>query len=349
MYQSDPLIRAAEAAGIHFAYDMTTDRAAAMAQDALPPLVTTPNSGIPSFLATYIDPSILEIRVSPMKAAVIYGEEKTGDWTTEVAMFPIVERAGFVSSYGDYSNDGMATGNFTFPQRQQYRYQGMIQYGELEVAKVGLAKINWLSELQRSLALAMNKFENRSYFFGVAGLQNYGLLNDPALTAAISPGTKAAGNGNVWVYNGLINATLQEMYNDVLSLFNKLVSQSAGVVDGEVDMDEELVLALHPTTSVALKQLNTLTSTISLEEVLRKSFPKLRIETAVEYSTAAGYEIQLIAPNAGGQRTGFASFSEKLRAHQIIRDVSSMRQKVSGGTWGWIGRQPWAIASMLGV
>jgi hypothetical protein len=95
-----------------------------MAQDAQPALITTSNSGIPAFLSTYIDPKLIEILVAPMKAAEIVGEEiKKGDWTTETAMFPVVESTGETSSYGDYSNNGVAGANTNFPQRQSYHYQ----------------------------------------------------------------------------------------------------------------------------------------------------------------------------------------------------------------------------------
>ena len=47
----------------------------------------------------------------------------------------------------------------------------------------------------------LNKFSNLTYFFGVQGLQNYGLLNDPHLNASLTPATKApsakAGQGRV--------------------------------------------------------------------------------------------------------------------------------------------------------
>jgi hypothetical protein len=346
--QTDPNLQLlAEKAGIHFAYDMTLD--AKMGLDAQASIITTPNSAVPVMLTSYIDPKVLEVRVSPMKAAQILGEEKVGDWTMEVAMFPVAERAGEVTSYGDYNNDGIVSSNFQFPQRQNYRYQTVIQYGDLEVEKVALAKINWISQLQASRALAMGKFENRSYFFGVQGLQNYGLLNDPALPAALTPGTKAAGNGNVWVYNGTPNATALEVYADVQKMYLQLVAQSAGVVDGLVDAESEMILCMHPTTSIALTQLVPLTGTSSVIDLLKKTFPKLRVETAVEYSTAAGYEVQLIAPSVEGQQTGYAAFSEKMRSHRIIPDMSSFKQKVSGGVWGAVLRQPWAIASMLGV
>jgi len=110
-----------------------------------------------------------------------------------------------------------------------------------------------------------------------------------------------------------------------------------------------MVLAMHPTTSVAMTALVALTGTTSVEDMLKKTFPKLRIETAVEYSTASGYLVQMIFPMAAGQQTSYAAFSEKMRAHRMVPLLSSMQQKVSGGVWGAVNRQPWAIVGLLGV
>jgi hypothetical protein len=59
--------------------------------------------------------------------------------------------------------------------------------------------------------------------------------------------------------------------------------------------------------------------------------------------------VQLIASNVEGQETGYAAFSEKLRAGPVIREMSAFKQKLSQGTWGAVIRQPFAISSMLGV
>ena len=47
-------------------------------------------------------------------------------------------------------------------------------------------------------------------------------------------------------------------------------------------------------------------------------------------------------------RDGFG-MNEKMRAHKIIFDLSSFRQKVTGGSWGAIIRMPVGISSMVGI
>ena len=337
--------------GAHFAgaMDMLTPEVAAqLATDATPTIVTSANSGIPSYLNTYVDPKLIDVLFAPNKAAIIVGEEvQKGDWVTPTAVFPQVENSGEVSVYGDFNQNGSTGANITFPQRQQLVYQTMVIYGDQQADRAAQARVNWANTLKQSAAIVLNKFQNTTYFSGVSGIQCYGLLNDPSLTAALTPGTKAAG-GTTW--NA---ATGQEIYNDVLSLFKQLQVQMQGLIE----MDDKMVLALDPQTAVNLLKNYALggasSSTVLAEnvgEIIKKAFPKLRIETAVQYlSTGSGNFIQLIAEEVEGQRTAVCGYSEKMRAHAIVRETSSWHQKMSQGTWGTIIFRPLGISSMIGI
>lgn len=319
-----------------------------LAMDAQPALVTVSNSGIPAYLANYIDPDLIKVLVTPNRAAQILGEAKKGDWVTHTATFPVIENTGEVSSYGDYSENGSVGANANFPQRQAYHYQTITQWGEKQLETYSLAKIDYAARLNIASAMVLDKFQNQTYFFGVAGLQNYGLLNDPNLSAPIAPGAKAF-NSNAsgpWITNGQVTATSQEIYNDVQALFLELVNQSGGLIE----MDSPLVLAMSPSTSVALTATNATFAT-NVYDMLKKNFPKIRFETAVQYAnpTGAGNLVQLIAPEVDGQETGFCAFTEKMRAHAIVRKTSSFLQKKSQGSWGAVIRQPFAIAQLVGV
>ena len=50
-----------------------------------------------------------------------------------------------------------------------------------------MARIDWANRQRIASVLTLNKFQNKSYFFGIEGLANYGLLNDPSLSAPIAP------------------------------------------------------------------------------------------------------------------------------------------------------------------
>lgn len=310
-----------------------------LACDAQPALITTSNAGIPAYLSTYIDPKLIEILVAPMKAAeIVGGEIKKGDWLTETATFPVVESTGQTSSYGDYSENGNAGVNAAFPSRQSYSYQVMAQWGEKELERAGLAKIDWANRVGAAAALTLMKFQNKSYFFGVSGLQNYGLLNDPALSAAIAPTTKTAG-GTTWAAG-----TGNEILNDIAKLYKRLQTQANGTIDRETPM----VLAMSPIADA--DGLTKVTDyNVSVQEKIKKLYPNLEIRTAPEYGTTSGELVQLIAIEVAGQKTAECAFTEKMRAHPIVVAASSFKQKRSQGTWGCIIYRPAMIAQMIGV
>lgn len=324
-----------------------------LGMDAQPALSTTVNSGVPAMLTTYIDPEIVNVAFAPMAATEIYPERKTGDWLTETAMFPVVEAVGEVTSYGDYSTTGNAGVNTNWPQRQSYHFQTMVRYGEKEMERAGLARINWVSSLQKAAAMVLNRFSNFAYFYGVSGLQNYGILNDPNLSASLTPGTKANGGGNVWIASGgAINATANEVYNDFQTLFYQLTSQTAGLVDENA----KLILAMSPLSAIALTITNSFG--VNVMDLIKSQFPNVKIVRAVQYGVrsssnpegiAAGNMVQLIAEEVDGEKTGLTSFTEKLRAHKLVQKTSSWEQKHSSGVFGAIIKKPLAVASMVGV
>lgn len=356
MPRNQDLIAAEQIAGITFdgAVDFIKPewkRDFRLAQDAQPGLVTNANSGIPYFLSAFVDPEALRILTAKNAAAEIIGEVKKGSFVDTTAIFPVVEHTGEVSSYGDFSADGRSNANLNFPERQAYLYQTVIEYGELEMERAGLAKIGWAAELKNSALVTLNKYQNLTYFYGVAGLQNYGLLNDPSLPAPTGPAPKAAG-GVAWANGYQVVATANEIYADIQTLFIQLVNQSSG----NIDQKSKMTLAMSPARSGALTATNSFN--VNVYDQLKKNFPNLEVKTAIQYGalsasnpqgSAAGEIVQLIADDVEGQETGYAAFNEKLRAGAIIRAESSFRQKLVQGSWGAIIRQPFAVAQMLGV
>lgn len=309
-----------------------------VAMDAQPALVTVSNSGIPAFLSNFIDPEMIRVLVTPNKAAKIFGETKKGDWTMLTTQFPIVESTGEVSSYGDYANNGSVGSNVNWVPRQSYQFQTVTQWGERELEMAGLAKIDYAANLNVASALAMDKFMNKSYFFGISGLQNYGLLNDPALIAPISPAATGTGSGTLWsTKDGAA------IYGDIVLLYAQLQVQLRGLVD----RDASMVLSMSPEIEVNMTKTNQYN--VNVTDQLKKNFPNMRIESAVEYNTGSGQLVQLIVDSVEGQKTGYCAFSEKMRAHPVFVDLSSFRQKKSAGTWGAIVRMPISIAQLLGV
>ncbi len=312
----------------------------ALALDALPALVTVSNSGVPAFMTNYVDPKLIEVLTAKMEATEIFGETKKGDWTTLTAYFAMVERAGETSSYGDYNENGEVSTNVNWPQRQSYHYQTMTQWGDRQLAMMGNAQIDWASQQNIASGDIMGQFQNKSYFYGVQGLQNYGILNDPNLPAAIAPNAKANG-GFTW----LNNASYLEIINDINKLFADLQTRSGG----HVKLNTPMKLCMSTTSQVALTYVATLGTGVSVWDTLKKTYPNMELVPAVQYATAAGQLVQLMVGTINGQVTAQTAFTEKMRAHGVVRGTSSFREKKSAGTWGTVYYNYSGIAQMLGV
>lgn len=291
-------------------------------------LVTAPNSGILAMFTTYVDPRVIEVLVEPMKAAQIFGETKKGSWTDDYLQFPLAEATGETSSYDDFSENGMSGTNVNWETRDPYYYQTIIELGEREIERAGAAKLDWVTRKQVAAALNLNKFQNKTYFLGVAGLRNYGILNDPSLLPAITPTTWAAKDA-------------AGIYADIQELYALLISQTGGLVD----RNERMTLLLSPEAETHFTKTNQYN--VNVSDQLKKNFPNMRVETAPEMSTAAGEAVKLIVDSYEGVDTVEPTFTEKMRVHPMVLQLSSWRQKRSQGTVGTIIYRPLFIANAL--
>ncbi|WP_063653482.1 major capsid family protein [Candidatus Arsenophonus triatominarum] len=309
-----------------------------LANDAQPSTIA--NGGIPAIVAGGIDPNVIRTVFAPTRATEIYGERTIGLWEQDYWMIPRTEYSGHISSYGDYNDNGANQVNVEWNNVRQYRFQTMITYGDLEAARMGLAMINYAAEKQMAAANTINQDYNRFAFFGVEGV-NYGALNNPQLPTPITP-TKVSGKTK-WE-----DKSIQQRYNDILALYSDLVGRTNGVTGDGVDMASSLTLVLSNKASVYLKSSNEIMAT-SLEDLIKKAFPNLRIETAPQLSTDAGELIQMFVRSYQGQPVCYVANSQKYRAFPLLQQHSSWSQKVAASTYGTVITQPMLFAQMLGI
>lgn len=310
------------------------------AQDAA---ITANNIGTPSALNTYIDPRVVPVLFGATAATKLFPEIKQGDWTKDFTNFPVEEIAGDVSGYSDYGNAVSTDVNYEYPVREQYRFQTVIKYGDLEQDRATAAKIVLASRKQMAAAEIIAKASNRFYLFGVKGKQTYGALNDPNLNAAITP--ISVNSKSAWQDkqaadpDGFANVC----YNDVNKLFNELSKNNAG----NIDANSRIVLAISNTSAPYLNVPNSFGLTALA--MLKQNFPNLEIVTVPELSTDAGEELYMVIPEVLGIETGNTAYGDKFRLGRLVPELSSFTQKAVGTTWGTIIRRPSLVARMLGV
>lgn len=304
------------------------------AMDAIslaPTLVTTASAGIPAWMSMYVDRRVIDIQLAPMAAEQILPVVKKGDWTTQYAVFITAEPVGQVATYSDWSANGMSNANVNFPSRQNYIYQTWTEWGDRQLAIMGEAGIDWAARQEIASSTVMAKFQNSSFLLGVAGIPNYGLMNDPTLTAPVAATVNWA------------TAEPEEIANDVTAMVGRLVAQSAGLITGR----ERLVLALAPSALVDLNRTNGFG--LSAGTKTNQLYPAIEWVAVPEYDTATGRLVQLWAPEVNGQPTGEVAYSEKYRSHAIERYSTYQRQKHSCGTFGSVIYLPFAVTQQIGV
>lgn len=307
-------------------------------------LVTQTNNGVPLWMLTYFDPKVIEILTSPLRAEKIFKPEKRGDWTNPIMQFNLIEHTGEVQPYGDYSEDGDANINVNYPIRQSYTGQTMATWGDKQIAEYGKAKINYHQQKEIAAAKTVKIAHNTIWFYGVAGLMNYGILNDPDLPTPGAPIPAGTGGTLItWAQKATDPNGALYIYADIRSLYTSIVDSSEGLIS----MDDKMKLVMSNTLSTYLavkSQFN-----VSVRESLKEAFSNLEIVTAPEYSTAAGELVQLIVDEVEGVPTGILAYTELERSHGVVRSVSSYKEKKSFGSWGSVIFRPFGIAGLLGA
>lgn len=306
------------------------------AMDAAGPMVTQPNNGIPAMLTNYFDPRVIEVLVAPMNAELLYGAVQKGDWATNTTTFMVVESEGETATYGDYSENGQSSHNTNFPQRQSYGFQTNTQWGDKQMDVAAKARLNYTQRQQIASALILRKKENNIFLFGVSGLQNYGLMNDPALIAPVAPTTGAG--GNTWAQK-----TSDEIYADFVLAWANLIAQGNGLINTK----SEVVVGIPNVVEQNLTKQNAYGQV--LKDRLKLAYPNMTIETIPEFATASGNLMQMIAKNVEGQPTGELAYAERMRAHGVVRHSSFYSEKKSGHAWGAVLYYPNFISQILGI
>lgn len=321
------------------------DRAVQLAKDSA--LVTTGSVGAPENLLTVQDPTVTEILFSATNAAKLANEGKKGDWADRYMNFNVVEYTGETTPYSDYAENVSSDVNIESPARENYLFQTVISYGDLEMATVSRQKLALVAEKQKAAATILSKAHNKFYLFGVAGKKLYGLLNDPNLPATISPASVSIGGSNYSTWADKTEHANGDaanlIYNDVLKLFNALSADNGG----HVDTSSPIVLAVSNARAAYLNAPNTYGLTAA--KMLMDNFPNLSIVQLPELSTASGEWAYMLVPELFASPTVELAFSEKMRMGRLVAEMSSYKQKAIGGTWGAIIRRPSLIRIMTGI
>lgn len=310
-----------------------------IAKDAAIEMVTAANLGIPEMFATYLDPEVVEILTAPLAAEQLFPPTKAADWKDQQTIFPEEEAVGTTEPYSDFAKGATSDVNYNWPKRDVYRFQTLIEVGDLEQEMSAAAKIDLLSRKQQAAARVISIDRNAFELFGVAGMSIYGILNEPNLPSAVSPTVE--GGVTAWESKSAIG-----IYNDILALFSDIQDRCAGLVE----FDSPMVLAVPPALHAYLAKPTSLGVSPAME-LIGKYFPNLKVVPVAQLKDGAGVESIMLIPQAlrDGKKVGRCGIADNLRTSRVVLEHTSMSQKWSSSTCGALLYRPMAVALMTGL
>lgn len=323
-------------------YDATEQ---ALAQDA--DLITTPNVNVPSALVTYIDPQVVPILFSSMNTTKVFRETKKGSWTDKSFQFPVEEYVGGVTAYSDHAENITSDVNNEWVERGNFLFQTVLEYGELEEAMAGRAKLSLASQKQRSASFNIAKAHNNINLYGVAGRNIYGMLNDPNYNATITPTVVTVGGNNYTAWSDKLQYDAGNIGNHIFNDIAKLWGELADKNGGNIDQNSPLVLGISNSIAHYLTIPNTYG--LTAQAMLKTNYPNLTIVQIPELSSGGTNTLYLTVPELFGVRTAEFAYTEKMAFGRIVPELSSYKQKVRAGSCGFILKRPSLVARMTGV
>lgn len=304
------------------------------ADSGVPTNISSANIGVPVELLTYISEKPIKVLTAPRNATKLFNEVVQGDWTTERLKYRLSEEIGNVAPYQDFSELGVSDINNEWIPTDVFRFQTMIKYGDLEVARNAQAKVALVEGKQSSAANTLALYGNRYYMFGVNGLNIYGIVNHPLLPAALSSAN--VGGQTSWAAKGA-----DAIYADIVSIVNSLIERSQSLITAT----DKLKMGISSGLLGYLNKANTYGK--SVYDLIKGNYPSMEIIPIPEFATGAGDYVAIFPEEVLGNPVGECVTPMKLRTFQVIPEASSFKQKAASATCGFRLYMPFAYSRML--
>lgn len=290
-----------------------------MAMDFTSNTFNAPSNGVPQALLTawvkdIVRPVYREYTYDKVGAAF-----QQGDFATPVMQIPTLSYSGFMDTYVpgyDGAGAGSPNVNLNYVQRNIQKLQIFVGYDELEEATMSYAKINAFNEKRTSMMHIIEQTRDDIFYYGLSyntGVR--GFLNDSNLNPAIVlPASASNPASSSWEYK-----TFQEKQEDILLMFNELVTNMVNNININVSKASPMMLVLAPTVLSYFVKQNDYKA--SLGEWFKETFPNCEIVTAVQDTGVTGSGdnlMQLFLKSVNGTQTVRHGFSYLLRAHRVV-------------------------------
>lgn len=313
------------------------------AMDAAPGLQTAATITNPVQFFQYWAPEAVEIVTAAMKIDDIVGRTIAGSFEDEEIVTTIMEKTGSAQPYTDTANIPLASWNQNFETRSIIRFEEGLEVGYLENMRASRMRVDTHNEKASAAALSLAIEHNNVGFYGYADGTNrtYGFLNDPNLPPyqTVPAGT----NGDtVWS-----KKTFTEITSDIITAVSALVNRLAGNFD---PVKDEFTMTLSLESTQWLNTMNEL-GTKSVYTWLKETYPKLRIESAVQLNGANGGSnvFYMHVEKLGNKDVIKQYVQDVFRLVGVEKKAKVMLEDYASATAGIIVQQPLGVVRFSGI
>jgi hypothetical protein len=250
--------------------------------DSLQGLISAPSvPGLIQFLQFWM-PGQVWVMTADRAADRLMGVMTQGEFRDEQIVQEFLEISGYPRPYADDSNIPLADYNVTYPYRTVVRLELGMRVGILEEERSAAVRVNATQSKREACGENLEVSRNLIGFFGYnSGVDNtYGFLNDPGLLPINEVPNGLSGSPE-WS-----TKTFLEIQQDILLMMNQLLTQTKGKVD-PMAVDTILALPQNAVTYLA----RTSDFGISVRQWLRETYPKCKVDQAIQLNTAAGNSV----------------------------------------------------------
>lgn len=321
---------------------------ATFAADDTQGLITSASISNPiQFLQSWL-PGFIRVITGARKIDTLIGVTTAGKWDDEEVIQGVLEPLGDATLYGDYTNIPLSDWNVNFERRTVIRWEKGIKVGLLEDARSARVRVNNAAEKRSAAALALDIMRNKVGFYGYNGGSNrtYGFLNDPSLPAYVSSAATGTGSATTFASKSFLNITA-----DLRAMFARLRTASQDTIDPVKDAT---------TLALATNVIDYLTVTsdfgVSVNQWLKETYPKCRVESAPELNSAnGGANVAYLfadSVNDGGSDGG-ATWAQivpaKFQALGTEKQAKGYVEDFSNATAGVFLKRPYAVQRLTGI
>ena len=306
-------------------------------------MITTPSVSTPIQLLQHWLPEVVEVVTAARDIDNIVGRTIAGTWADEEIVQTILERTGQARPYGDDTNIPLSSWNPNFERRTIVRFEEGVEVGVLEEERAGRMRLSSANEKRTAAAESLAIEMNNIGFYGYNDGSNrtYGFLNDPNLPAYETAAQGASGQ-TTWK-----SKTFDEILADFRTVAQKLRTQTGN----RFNPNRDAWVAALGTDVVQYLDIPNALGSMSIREWLSKTYPNLRIESAIQLNGANGSAnvMYAFAERINGKKVVDQYVQDVFRMLGIEKKAKGFVEDYSNATAGIFFKQPIGVVRVTGI